>query len=471
MVQSGKDRAPTRAAWLILMSLGCGSDAPPASPLPPPFDAGLDAGDAGSDGSTPNRPDGGPRLPGVDAKVTLPFLGEAQTVEIEIEASLRALDVHFSVDTTASFGDEISVLQRDLSDQVVPELRRRVEDVSVGVSSFEDFPRTPFGTEGDDPFELQTAITSDLRRVDSALAGLDRPIGNGGDGPEAGAEALYQVATGEGYRLANRWTIRPYVREALVGGGTLGGVGYRVGALHALVHITDAPSHTPADYEPGIPDTRSMTQAASALNALNIRALGIVSHPIARDEMERLAIATGAVVEPTSGECLTGIDGESRPPIEDQCPLVFEVHEDGRGLSDTLTDAIVALVDAVELQRAYTEIDDDPLGFVNAVEALEAEVERGATQPERLDERPSDGINDTFVNVRPGTTLRFAVHLRNTLLAPDDAPQFYTVTINLLGDGLSLGTRTIRVEVPARSAMAVPDASVDGGAQDGDAGM
>jgi len=481
MKRFGPTTASLIAAWLVAVCVACDDDAVAPGALAPTADAG-DAGvsDANAEAAVPYvRPDGPPRLPGVDAEVTLPFLGPEAIVVIEIEAALRALDVHFSVDTTASFRDEISVLQADLSDVIVPELRRRIDDVSVGVSSFEDFPRTPFGTEGDDPFELQTAITSDLQRVDNALAGLDRPIGNGGDGPESGAEALYQVATGEGYRSGDRWLIEPFDQRALTGGGRLGGVGFRQGALHALVHITDAPTHTPSDYGEVFPGTHSMQQAAAALRALDVRTLGIVTSPPTQGdqksqavvELEQLAIATGAVGPVERNGCPTGVDGETRPSVAGTCPLVFQVLDDGEGLSDALTDGIVALVNAVDLRRAYTEVGDDRLGFVVLVEALGADPADGTPEPVRVDERPADGIDDTFVDVRPGTTLRFAVHMRNTLLVSDDAPQFYTVTINLLGDGLSLGTRAIRIEVPARSATSLIDASLDAATQDDASGL
>ena len=440
--------APWLAVWAFACSAACENtpELPPAAALPD--DGGdLSTRDAGRDAGYV-RPAGSPQLPGVDEVVVLPFLGPTQTVEVEIEAALRSLDVHFSVDTTASFGEEIEVLQDDLSDEIVPELRKRVPDVSIGVSSFEDFPLSPFGSAQDTPFELRTAITSELRRVDAALAGLNQPIGNGADGPESGAEALYQIATGEGYRLGMDWIIAPYNDRELRGGGTLGGVGFREGALRAVVHMTDAPSHTPRDYESVFPGTHSLEQAADALDRLAIRTLGVVSGPLARADMEFVAHATGATRLPDEDGCPVGLDGDHRPSVNGVCPLVFDVRDDGEGLSDTLIDAIVALVNAVNIRRAHAEVDNDPLSFVTAVEALDADVLPGVEAPELADERPADGIADTFVGVRPGTRLRFAVHLRNTLLLGDDAPQYFTVTLNLVGDGLSLGTRTVRVQVP-----------------------
>lgn len=480
MLSPTKRRARA-VAWLIACAVGCSDGAHAPSPLLPLRDAGdASTTDANVDAAPAYvRPDGGPRLPAVDEQVTLPFLGEPQVVIVEIEAALRALDVHFSVDTTSSFRDEISVLQANLSGVIVPELQRRINDVSVGVSSFEDFPEIPFGGEDDQPFELKTAITSDLQRVDSALAGLDRPIGNGGDGPESGAEALYQIATGAGYERNGRQLIEAFDQRALPGGGRLGGVGFRPGALHALVHITDAPTHQPSDYADVFPGTHSLQQAANALNALAIRTLGIVTNSRAPEdgksqavvELEELAIATGAVGPSDRGGCPTGIEGATRPAVGDVCPLVFQVRDDGEGLSDTLTEGIVALVNAVDLRRAYTEVTDDRLGFVTTVEALGADPRGNTPAPDRADERPADGIDDTFVNVRPGTTLRFAVHLQNTLLVPDDAPQFYTVLINLVGDGLSLGMRAIRIEVPARDVPQLVDAGVDGATEDDASGM
>ncbi|WP_169791557.1 hypothetical protein [Sandaracinus amylolyticus] len=441
--------------------LGCEERAP-AVPTRDSGPRARDGGDVAQIDGGYRRPDGGPRLPPADLEVTLPYGGPEARVPLEVGADLGTLDVFLSIDTTGSFGGEIDALQRDLIDGVVPTLAARVPSVALGVGRFEDFPAEPFGTENDRPFQLVTAITTDRARVGSALASLDAPLGDGGDLPESGAEALWQIATGEGYTHDGRTWIAPFRDRGVPGGGDVGGAGFRARALRVVVHVTDATSHAPGEYEASFPGTRSLAQAAEALRAIDARVIGIASGPAPRSELEALALRTGAVVPPVDGSCSTGIEGAPRGTVEGTCPLVFDVAPDGTGLSTTLVDAIGDLLDTVQWNEVWGEADDEGLGFVRAVAAIEARVEGGAAPPTREDRRPSgDGVADTFAGVRPGTSVRFELVLRNTTVAPADYEQVFRVSVRILGDGLDLVERTVRVIVPRGRLV---DGGVDSGA-------
>jgi hypothetical protein len=72
-------------------------------------------------------------------------------------------------------------------------------DVRVGVGTYEDFPATQpnepgWGQAGDSPWDLIQAFTSSSATAASALSGLGRPFGDGGDEPEAGIHALGEAA-------------------------------------------------------------------------------------------------------------------------------------------------------------------------------------------------------------------------------------------------------------------------------------
>ncbi|MBK8170127.1 MAG: VWA domain-containing protein [Sandaracinaceae bacterium] len=402
------------------------------------------------------REDGGPILPPADLEVVLPY-GESARVTLEAQSDLALLDVHFSIDTTGSFRDEIETLKRDLTASIVPALRRRVDDVAVGVSRMEDFPRLPFGESSDRPFKLVTAITTSLARVDSAVASLDMPLGSGGDGPEAGAEALYQIATGEGFSGA---LISPWSGVPASGGGTRAGVGFRDGALAVVVHVTDAPTHTPEDYAGSYIGTHSLTNAIDALRAEGIYVVGIASGDDGRGYLEEVAIGTGAVQDPVDDACGTGIGGRARLPVSGVCPLVFDVAGDGTGLSSSLVDAIIRLLDTVRIHEAFGVATDDPFHFVTTVEAVSATPPSGFDAPERADRRPSDdGILDTFTEVPTGTAMHFDALLTNSLIEPTDYDQSFRITVTIRGDALTLARRVIRVRVPAVHASI--DASLD----------
>ena len=440
------------------------------------------------------RPDGGAILPAADEEVVLAFGGPAVMRTIDVAAAPRVLDLHMSVDTTASMTGEIDELQQSLRTQVMPLLRMQVADVSFGASKFEDFPFPPFGTPAneasgipaDTPFALLSPITSDEARVVSAIAALDQPLGAGGDLPEAGAEALYEIATGEGYSADGEQIIAPFPHQAAVGGGRIGGVGFREGALRAVLHVTDAPAHDPVDYSDVFPGTHDLDQAADALKAIDVKLIGIVSacrgsnkdcdpaeYEIARRQLEHLATVTGAVVDATDGSCPFGIGGAALPADGDRCPLVFDITPNGEGLSNTLIDAVASLLDGTRFHVVSAFAAEDPIGFVASVEPIEPDHASGETPPaidDLLPEAHPDGRPDSFVEVASRSPIAFKLVLRNEAIAPSDVEQHFRVVVEVRGDDLLLERRTIRIAIPAGSQLAPPaDAGAGAGAAE-DAG-
>jgi hypothetical protein len=448
LARLGFFRAILWSVWAILC-IGCEERAP----FVPTRDSGTIQFDGGarplpSDGGSERRSDTSPRLPPADLEVSLPYDGPEVRLPLEISANLGTLDVFLSIDTTGSFGGEIDALQRDLNGSIVPALAARVPNVAIGVGRFEDFPVGPFGSPGDHPFRLVAPITTDLTRIGGAVASLDDPLGIGGDSPESGAEALWQIATGTGYVHRGTTFIAPYRAESATGGDQSGGVGFRDGALRVVVHVTDAVTHSPIDYEPTFPGTHSLSEAADALQAMGVRAIGVASGPAPRAELEQLAMRTGAVAPPETDGCHTGIRGEVRAPVDGVCPLVFDVAPDGTGLPLAIVDSISDLLDTVYWEEVYGVAPDDSLGFVRAIAATEARVSGSGTPPIRVDRRPMDGVDDTFLEVRPGTSVDFEVVLRNETVPPADYDQFFHIEVRILGDDLVLVTKTVRVIVP-----------------------
>lgn len=480
-------RPSTAALALAAFGLACGDDAAP-EPVAvhgPGQDAAVLV-----DGATPPvpvRPDD-PRFPAADQQITLPP-GERVTVSLRLDAGVGALDVQLSIDTTESMSEEIDNLQRELSQSIVPGLLDRVADVRFGVSRFEDFPAAPFGFAGDalgnpadTPFRLLTPITDDRARVSSAVASLDRPLGSGGDVPEASAEALWQIATGEGYRAGSETIVEPFEssRASSSDGEPIGGVGFRAHALRVVLHVTDAPSHAPRDYAGVFADTHSLEQAATALKEIDTRIVGIVTRPCvddacdtgdpqARRDLELVAFATDTIAPVNDDElCPHGVDGTDVQPYRGVCPLVYDVRDDGSHLSDTLVDAIAALVDSVRFGEVHGEPNADPLGFVQSIVAVQVPQDRGVETPTAADALPvdaPDGILDTFRDVRRKAALRFDVTLMNRNVTPSDVAQRFRVVVRIVGDGVVLQERVLRVIVPPFGSATV-DASVadaDGG--------
>ena len=438
--------------WALCAASGC-DEAPP----------GFIVGDGSVlDGSRPDggdasasRSDAGPLLPDATRTVVLPFGAPATTLTYDIATVPSHFDLHVSMDTTSSFAEEIDALQTALISEILPAVQSGIPATSIGVSSFEDFPSAPFGGPDDRPFTLLTAITSSTSRVNTALAALDDPLGYGGDFPESGFEALYQIATGAGYRLGGTTLVPRATGTALEGGGDEGGVGFRPGSLRAVLHITDARSHGPLNYGTTYPGTHSASAAIDALRDERIKVIGVASGTIARDDLVGLALGTDAIMPPTNGACPTGVGGVTYPTVEGVCPLVFDVLSDGTGLSTTIISALRALVDAIQYDEVAFDLGDDRLGFVVYARAVDASVPPGVTLPSTADLDPIDGVPETFLDVHVGSTLHFELALRNTVLPELDYTQVFLVRVTIVADGTLLVDETIRIVVPAR---ALPDA-------------
>jgi len=445
--RSAAGRPCAGIALALLVACGGGhAPAAPGSDAEVSRDASLDAPTA-VDATRPRPTD--PVLPPADLELILPYMGAEQRVNVDVEARPGKLDVQLSVDTTGSFGGEIDALQADLVESILLAIRARVADVTFGVSRFEDFPAAPFGAESDTPFALLSALTSSSTRVASAVAALDSPLGSGGDLQEAGYEALYQIASGDGYRSGGVTWVAAFDGHAAPGGGELGGVGFRQDAMRVVVHVTDAPSHAASDYASAFPDTHGRVDAIAAMRALDIKLVGIATDPGARPQLEGLALATGATLDPVAGVCHTGVAGGARSPTSGTCPLVFDAREDGSGVSEAVVDGIVGLVDAIRYEQVYGRAVDDRFGFVRAIVAAEATPGASGVAPGLADLRPAgDGLDDTFTGVHVGTHLRFELRFQNDALRAEDYDQVFEVTLEIMGDSDVLTHLVVRVIVP-----------------------
>ncbi len=387
------------------------------------------------------------QLSEVDAEVTLAFQGETQTETLTLTTTPRALDLLILLDTTSSFLGEIQALQDKLSTDIIPKLRDEISDVAIGLATFQDFPRNPYGREiapADSPYELLNPITTELVAVQKSIDAIQE-LGQGGDTPESLAEAVYQVATGEGYQSGSTTFIAPRVPEE----GRLGGVDFRPDVLHLVLIVTDAPSHQPEDYEPTFPNTRSLAQAAEALRALPAQIIGISSGKDARADLEFLADATESWVAPVDNTCLTGIRGEARPLRAGRCPAVYDIDAEGGDLADSFITAIKELLAQISYEKVVGTKKSDSLSFISEVRALEGSTEDGSSLRAADLEPAGDAINDSFVFVPNGAVLTYQISLDNALIPSQDYAQHFRVTVELRGDEIVLQQHRIRVTVPA----------------------
>ncbi|HEY6038543.1 MAG TPA: hypothetical protein VIV58_29875, partial [Kofleriaceae bacterium] len=170
-----------------------------------------------------------------------------QNKPLNFATAIPALDVFFLMDVTGSMSGEISNLQSTLTGTVLPGIQNAVANSQFGVGSLADFPYSTYGQtscgtgRSDQPFVLRTAITATTASVQAGVAALSvsaggAPVGCGNDTPEAGLDAIYQVATGEG--LAG-----PSPTSVPANHAGIGGVAFRTGTMPVIVTITDALTH------------------------------------------------------------------------------------------------------------------------------------------------------------------------------------------------------------------------------------
>jgi hypothetical protein len=385
--------------------------------------------------------------------------GGESAATLRFETNIRRADVHVSMDTSGSMGGEIDNLQSSLLTSVVPGVQTRIMDSAFGVSEFEDFPINPFGSatcpgSPDRPFRLMQQVTTDLARVDTAIRRLDMPLGCGGDLPESTYEALFQIADGGGVSWPGGSVPRFLPDGSTPGGGTIGGVGFRADAFPIVIHVTDDVSHLHTDYiDRGISGAHSRDQVVAAMDAIAARMIGIATQSRARSPLEDIAIATGAMIPPAGGTCPTGVDGFPRAPttLPDgtlTCPLVFDARMNGTGLSDTLVDAVNALVTAITFDTVSIRVVGDVHGFIRATIPRSAVPPAGSPAPTVAD-LDGDSVFDSFVDVTPGTVVEFSVIAFNDTVPQTDVDQVFMVTLQVIGDGVTvLDEKPVTIIVP-----------------------
>ena len=384
------------------MLVGCGAK------------TGLDVPDAPIDAAVDAPPDAG--IPCIE----IPLDGGLIELPLETEVQVGRADVVLAIDTTASMGQEIEQIKNNIRNVIAPALQRRIEDSQIAVTTFADFPEGNCGSadEGDRPFRLVLPVSDDLVRVQTAMDSVE--LNNGSDEPESQVEALYQIANGEG--------LGSYVDPSL--GCSTGGLGYpcfRPDALPVVLMFSDAPFHNGTSGENRYSDfdacpavagvAHTYDDAREVLQAAGIRVIGLYSGPGGGQGLRDLQVTA------MDTNALDASGG----------PLVFDIGRNGERLSESVISAVETLADVVEFETIDTLLVDpdrtdsiDPRDFVARVVPVRAE--------------PMDGVREldvaagAFLGVRSGTTVVFALELRNDVVVPGVGPQRFLLEVVFRGD-------------------------------------
>lgn len=312
----------------------------------------------------------------------------SQSVSLTLPGSggvTNLVDVFLLFDDTGSFTAN-SPIVRAAFPQIIADLQAALPgiDLGFGVGRFEEYGNFASENSTGRPFILNHPIVSaETAGMSTAIqAALDRVApGFGGDQPETLIEALYQTVTGLGFDGNNDGTVSESgpaglastqltpgdsgdvpafssyttdpANNVLPADGTVGGAGFRPGALPVVLAATDtgfafqpqgetsisglngltlplsaltqaSRGTTPFDHGTGIQET------ITGLNALGALVIGLGTNPESnldpRADLEAIAKLTGAVNNSTS----TILNGTS-DPVAPGDPFYFQISPDFAG--------------------------------------------------------------------------------------------------------------------------------------------
>lgn len=409
----------TRGSALLLLfalaTAGCGAK------------SGLDVPDAERPPlPTPPRDAGTPPL-----CVEVPLEAGPVTAAITTPIALVIVDVLFLVDASGSMSDEIENIRERLSEVVVPGVRAAIPDAWFGLALAGEFPVDPHGPPEVLPYTLGVPMTSDVRRVESALESV--PSWGNFDDAEAQVEALYQAATGEGI---GTW-VPPSTGCALGGSG---GACFRDSALPVIVLITDAPFHNGPldvppvelyDFDTSLAQPHSYVDALDALRDRGALVIGLgatdSSRPSTLPHLREIARDTGAIA--ASG-----------------APLAFDIGSSGDGVGAGIVDAIERLAAEVPLD-IEARVEDVPGDGIDAAPLLRGVRPRSA--------EPASGVRGTtetgFLGVVPGTRVTFELLFDASALPAADETRRFPARVVFVASGRSrVGSVDVLIVVPGR---------------------
>ncbi len=427
----------------------------------------------------------------------LPYQDAAgtQTKPLDFSTAVPALDVFFDMDTTGSMTGEINNLTAALTSTIIPGIMTAVANSQFGVGAMEDFPVDGYGntdpasecgqgqSEADQPFKLKQEITASTTLISAGVSALETggtPIGCGGDGPEAGLESIYQVATGNGIS-------GPSPASVPANHNGIGGVKFRTGTMPIVVAISDIDSHGVGEtgncygqdeaYDANVaPYAHSRQQTKDAIANICGRVVGIAAQTglpancLPNGYMTDLATASGARVPPAAWDvgvrpagcdatqCCTGANGAGQPPDgEGLCPLVFDVDTDGSGVGSSIATGVslLARFATFTVPTETAGVTTDIAGNMLPAPHTTAEFIKTITPTSFVLPPPPPALPNptfdatTFYKVTPGTKISFGVNAFNDFVQQTTDAQIFRATIKVTAGGCTpLDQRDVLILVP-----------------------
>jgi len=422
-------------------------------------DGVTDLAEVDGTGTDPN--DASSTIPPGDFFVVLPYNGSREERVLRFDTSISVADVFFLVDMTGSMQQERTNLIQGLVSTIIPGIQSAIPNVQFGAGGLDDYPYMSYGGTDDQPFYLLRRIAPPEEDVGTwsvsgsatscppsigslsggsngvpdileAVQGL--PCHSGFDVPESYGPALWATATGRGLSWPGGSVPDQTCPPVLDEEGTRRGYPcFRPGALPIILLFGDALWHNdPSGNDAYSFATPSYAETVDELNGIGARVLPVWSMLSGRDDYEAIARDTGTV------------DGSGNP-------LVFDINQDGSGLSGAVVSAVADLVGGTP-QDVSTRTENvagnpdefDATRFIKAIVPLEGYDASGT---------PGAGYSSrddtTFYDVIPGTDVDFTIDFWNDVRPTPETAEIFEARIIVVGNGVAdLDSRNVYIVVP-----------------------
>jgi hypothetical protein len=425
--------------------------------------------------------------------VSLPYYapgttGARETREFTFATRIRAADVFFLVDNSASMEPTIANLRTNLQSVIIPGIRGAIPDARLGVGSFDSMPDAPEGTSpvdglddgvagrpGDYAFWVRQRMTAADADVQRAFDGMHTIVEDsnrrflGGDEPECQIEAMFEAMAGSGTPgttggagavpisslpgslrsvtnaldpMGNGWVapVEP-ARDCPDTANAFGWACFQQGRVPIVVLFSDAswydgahPASPRSIHGHRYPELAASMLARGALYlGVDVSAFGTMGLTYANSVY--LARATGSLNamrrEVVFAPGAAGLGGIATGIVDAVRVLANETRQD---ISTTV------LADAAEMRL--------PAGRTTASFVQTVTPVRGAPElPTGYDRRD----DRTFFGVLPSTQVVFRVSFYNDFLEGTDAARVFQASVVVRGRaGSEVDRRPVFIVVPAR---------------------
>lgn len=414
--------------------------------------------------------------------VVLPYGDAPIQRNLDFGTTIRVADVFFITDTTGSMGGTVDNVQATVAGPggIIEQITDTIPDAWVGGGQFDDMPFGGYGSSPDEPFILAIDMTPPDRSAEVQTAFNAIAVHGGGDGPESGTQALWQIMTGEGNTWmgdggwggggSSTYTIPAYRDRCLDTGW--GAPCFRDGALPIVVLFTDICQHNgPPDEDPscdpytGItPAPALWTDTIAEMNRHGARFIGVnasggasCSTVVGPDGfspcwfLKRTATETGTV--DLDGNALVYDLPNSASTADFQRQIIEAI--------ETVATRVALDVDTALRDDPSDTEDVDARGFIKqrtpACNAMGGGMPTDDCWAEPMGVTHDQAIAtfdlSTFYGVVPGTRVTFRITFQNDFYQnPDFRTKLFIGFIDVRGGGTTvLDTRQVFIVVPAGS--------------------